>query len=449
MTASPGLCPEADLSGTGLRRASLHTLGCRLNQSETQLLAGQLQESGYSLVPFGEPADLAIINTCTVTGLAESKCRQAIRFFIRSNPDAFVAVIGCYSQTGSAAIAEIPGVDLIVGNQEKMAVLDFVREGKNPHPVILRERISREDFSIRIAGEAPYRQRANLKVQDGCDFACSFCVIPRARGTSRSRDFGDLLQEARLMAARGVREIILTGVNIGTYRSGGRTLLEVVDSLDGIAGIERVRISSIEPTTVPPGLYTRMADPLHALVPYLHLPLQAGCSRTLRRMRRRYSLEEYTGYLEEAIAAVPGLCLGTDILVGMPGESVEDFETTCRYFQEQPFTYAHVFTYSERPGTSAARDSEVVPVKERQRRSSRLRRLSAFKHRFWQEGHLGQEATVLFENPREDLWSGFTEDYLRVVARQGSDVLTDRFARVRLERIRGDSVEGTVLGIQG
>ncbi len=252
-----------------LKRATVHTLGCRLNQSESQIIREQLQVAGYSLVPFGDEAELGIINTCTVTREADAKSRQAIRRFIRRNPDAFTAVIGCYSQLGARTIAAIDGVDLIIGNQDKLSVLDYVTQGKNERPIILRERIDREDFSISFAGDWPYNKRANLKIQDGCDFMCSFCVIPFARGRARSRDFDNLIEEARSLAARGVRELILTGVNIGTYNSQGRDILSVIDELDAIYGIDRIRISSIEPTTVPLEILDRMRDSGHALLPFL------------------------------------------------------------------------------------------------------------------------------------------------------------------------------------
>src|SRR5690625_4249399 len=223
-------------------KASIHTLGCRLNQSESNLIRDKMEKVGYEIVPFGEDADLAVINTCTVTNLADAKCRNAIRSFTRKNPEAFVAVVGCYSQMGYKAIAEIPGVDLIIGNQDKLSVLDFVNLGKNERPVIIRDRIDEKDFSIAFDGALPFHHRANLKVQDGCDFMCSFCIIPFARGRSRSRELGNLLEEARGLAERGVRELILTGVNIGTYDFENNDILTIVDRLNDIPGIDRIRI---------------------------------------------------------------------------------------------------------------------------------------------------------------------------------------------------------------
>ncbi len=366
------------------KKASLHTLGCRLNQSETAMIVERLEAAGYDIVPFGEPADLGIVNTCTVTAEADAKSRQLIRSFIRKNPGAYTAVIGCYSQMGHKALSEIEGVDLIVGNQEKLNVLDYVAEGKNERPLVVRDRIDRDDFSIEVTGAPGLTRRANLKIQDGCDFMCSFCIIPFARGRARSRDFANLLEEARRMAARGVKEAVLTGVNIGTYRHGDHGIVEVVDGLNAVDGLVRIRISSIEPTTIPEALFERMADPGHALVPYLHIPLQSGSNHVLSLMKRRYTREEFLEFIERADRAVPDLCLGTDILVGTPGETEADFNETCSVLEDSPLTYAHVFKYSERPGTAACRYDDKVDPAEKNRRSARIRRLSALKrHAFY------------------------------------------------------------------
>lgn len=440
-------------SKTGQRRAVVHTVGCRLNQSESLLLADQLRAAGYEVGESPEDgADLAIINTCTVTRLADAKCRQVIRQTIRRNPRAFVAVVGCYSQIGAQVIADIPGVDLIVGNQEKLSVLDYVGEGKNERPVIVRERIAKDDFSIRFVGELPYNERANLKVQDGCDFMCSFCIIPFARGRARSRDLENLVEEGRAMVARGIREIVLTGVNIGSFRSGQADILEVVDRLDRLRaeGLWRLRISSIEPTTVPLELIDRMADAGHALVPHLHLPLQSGCDRILFEMRRRYTKQEYVDFVARVFERCPGLCLGTDIMVGFPGETEEEFEQSCRFFLEQPFAYAHIFPYSEREGTQVMKRQGVnfVEVPERQRRAARLRRLSANKLYDFMEAHIGQTVEVLFENPREGRWPGYTANYIRVLVDSPLE-LRNRLGQVRLERITADFMEGSLVEAAG
>ncbi|MGI6459243.1 MAG: radical SAM protein [Candidatus Hydrogenedentales bacterium] len=287
---------------SGRRRAAIHTLGCRLNQSESGILAELLRREGYELVPFGEPAELGVVHTCTVTREADAKSRQLIRAFIRTNPHAYVAVLGCYAQTGYQALAAIDGIDLICGNQEKMNLLEFVRQGKNMAPLVVRDRIQRDDFTIEFAGDAPTERRANLKIQDGCNFLCSYCVIPFARGRSRSREMDNLVDEARALIARGAKELVLTGVNLGCYTWEGHTIVEVVDRLNELPGLARIRISSIEPTTVPEELLERMAEPAHALTPYLHLPLQSGSDTVLRRMKRRYTCREYVEFVKPPAA---------------------------------------------------------------------------------------------------------------------------------------------------
>ena len=427
------------------KRASLHTLGCRLNQSETNLLAEKLTDAGYELVPFGDAADLAIINTCTVTHEADAKSRKLVRQFIRANPEAYTAVIGCYAQMGAKALAEIPGVDLIIGNQEKLNVLDYVAAGKNEQALIVRDRIDRDDFEIAFSGVGvPLHRRANLKIQDGCDFMCSFCVIPFARGRARSRAMENLLGEARSLVERGAKELVLTGVNIGTYAWEGQTVLDVIAALNEIPGVERIRISSIEPTTIPDELFTWMRDPQHRLLPYLHVPLQSGSDRVLELMRRRYRRAEYIEFIQRAHAAVPGIGLGTDILVGFPGETEADFADTLAVLEETPLFYAHVFKYSERAGTASARMAERPDVVAANTRSARLRKASAEKTRQFAEAQVGQVLPVLFEQPEQGFWTGYTENYLRVAAASNED-LENQIVPVRLESVQGDLVYGTVV----
>jgi len=417
------------------------------------ILREKLIAQGFDIVDFTDPADLAIINTCTVTRLADAKCRQAIRGFIRRNPNAYTAVVGCYSQMGAKEIADIDGVDLILGNHDKMNVLDYIGAAeKNPQPVIVRERIDRDDFTLHFAGDTPFEWRANLKIQDGCDFMCSFCIIPFARGRARSREFDDLMAEARHQVSRGVKELVLTGVNIGTYDHSGKSVLEVVDALSGLPGLARVRISSIEPTTIPIELFDRMNAKDHALMPYLHIPLQSGSDKVLAEMRRRYDIAEWEVFVQNAAARVPGICIGTDIMVGFPGETEKDFTESCRVLTENPLAYGHVFTYSERGNTPAARRDDHVPMEERHRRSARLRRLSSERRHAFYEASLGREASVLFEDPRQDTASGLTDNYVRVVLSgdglngHTASELRNEFAQVRLERVAADFVEGTLIG---
>lgn len=425
------------------KRAALHTLGCRLNQSETALIVERLHQAGYEIVPFGEEADLGIINTCTVTGEADAKSRQLIRGFIRKNPCAYTAVIGCYSQMGHKALSEIDGVDLIIGNQEKLNLLDYVAEGKNVSPLIVRDRIDRDDFTIEVSGAIGSTRRANLKIQDGCDFMCSFCVIPFARGRARSRDLDNLVEEGKRLVDHGAREIVLTGVNVGTYSFQGSTIVGVVERLNDIEGLRRIRISSIEPTTIPQTLFGLMKDPDHALVPYLHVPLQSGSNHVLGLMKRRYSREAYLEFVQMAWETVPGLGLGTDVLVGTPGETDRDFEETCELLETSPLQYAHVFKYSERQGTAACRYPDKIDGQVKNRRSARIRRISAAKRKAFFQRHLGTTVDVLFEMAEDGYWSGYTENYIRVAIRSDAS-LENQIRSVRLDEICGDFVLGTL-----
>ena len=424
------------------RRAAIHTLGCRLNQSESGILMDLLRREGYEIVPFGEPADLGIVHTCTVTREADAKSRQLIRSFIRANPQAYTAVIGCYAQTGYRALAGIDGIDLICGNQEKLNLLDFVAQGKNATPLIVRDRLQRDDFTIAFAGDAPMERRANLKIQDGCNFMCSFCVIPFARGRSRSREISNLLEEARALVQRGAKELVLTGVNLGCYNYEGLDIADVVNRLNELPGLRRIRISSIEPTTIPEALLECMAAPDHALVPYLHIPLQSGSDHVLGLMKRKYTRREFTDFLDEANRRVPGLCIGTDIMVGMPGETEADFEETCAVLRDSPLAYAHVFKYSERDGTASQRIPDKVDPKTANRRSARVRRLSAQKRHTFYQRYLGTSVEVLFEQEQDGWWDGYTGNYVRVAARS-TKRLRNELGRVRLERIHGDVAIGT------
>ncbi len=422
-------------SSNQVKRASIFTLGCRLNQAESQNIKEKLVNNGYILVPFGEKADLGIINTCTVTSLADAKCRQVIRKFIKSNPTAFIAVIGCYSQMAANDISNIPGVDLILGNQEKLSILDYVDMGKNDRPLIIRDKINKEDFSMSFVGDIPFNKRANLKVQEGCDFMCSFCIIPFARGRARSRDFDNLVAEAKSLVCRGVREIVLTGVNIGTYDNNKKNITSIVDNLNKISGLDRIRISSIEPTTIPLALLDRMADSSHSLLPFLHIPLQAGSNKILEKMRRKYTVQEFSDFINLAQKKVNDICIGTDIMVGFPGESDDDFDQTCQLFNSNPFSYCHVFPYSEREGALAAKWNEsIIPQNVRQKRSAILRRLSEEKRYKYYSRYVGKKVEVLFEDKRDGSWPGYTPNYMRVVTSSTQD-LTNKIMNVKLTEI--------------
>ncbi|MDA8990774.1 tRNA (N(6)-L-threonylcarbamoyladenosine(37)-C(2))-methylthiotransferase MtaB [Opitutales bacterium] len=428
-------------------KASVQTLGCRLNQYEGLAIEGKLRDKGYEIVPFGEKADLGVINTCTVTNEADAKSRNTIRRFTRNNPTSITVVVGCYSQTSANDVAMVDGVDYVIGNHDKINFLDYVAEGKPSHPVVVRERIDRSDFSIGYVGDVHFEQRANLKIQDGCDFMCSFCVIPFARGRARSREWDDLFGEARQMIARGVREIVLTGVNVGTYDSNGKNFLKLIESLSSLTGLDRLRISSIEPTTIPTELFEWMEDDLHPLMPYLHVPMQSGCDKILSLMKRRYNLREMNDFFMQAIEAIPEVCIGTDLMTGYPGETAADFEQTCNTFLEFPFSYCHVFTYSERSGTPAEKSKVHIPMEERRRRSSHMRRLSSSKRMKWHETFIGKSVRVLLENPKNGFYGGYTENYLKVIVPENIPALANLFVKVKISEVRPEYCLGEILSV--
>lgn len=399
-------------------RASLHTLGCRLSQSETSMLADNLKRQGYRLVEFGEETDLLVLNTCSVTENAEKDCRYAVRKTLRHSPHAFVAVTGCYAQTGTAQLQSVPGIDLIVGTQYKMSLPEYLpapnKLRKQPEPELRHSRtIDREDFVLPGTAYSD-STRALLKIQDGCDFMCSFCLIPFARGRERSRTLDDVLREAHELAAHGYRELVLTGVNIGQYSYKGAALVDLLRELEAISDVTRIRISSIEPTTVPIALLELMAASTK-LCHYLHLPLQSGDDGILQAMNRRYGVREYEELVQQALALMPDLGLGTDLMVGFPGEDEDVFANTLKTAERLPFSYFHVFSYSSRPGTAAARLGDQIPIPIIRQRSKQLAALSRTKRIAFYQSQIGRTLPVLFEQGEQDGFrTGLTANFTRV-----------------------------------
>jgi len=418
-----------------MKRATFHTLGCRLNQAETTVLAARLRRDGYRVVEFGEPTDLLVVNTCSVTEDAERTCRYVIRKTLKHSPDAFVAVTGCYAQTGVQELRTMPGIDLIVGNQFKWDLPSFLPAPhalkKQPDPEVLHTRtIDREDFTLPEYGE-PDSTRALLKIQDGCNVMCSFCLIPFARGHERSRLWDDVIREAEILVAGGYREVVLTGVNIGQYRQSGLDLVGLIARLEEIEGLERIRISSIEPTTITQAIIDRMASS-SKLCPYLHIPLQSGDDRILSSMNRPYNVDEFVHLIHRAVTAIPHLGLGTDVMVGYPGETEEAFEHTLDIARELPFSYLHVFTYSPRPGTAALKLPNQVPIAVARERAKILAELSRLKRLAFAERYIGSTVSVLFESGNTDGFrSGMTANFLKVSVPSNSD-LTNHLKEVRI-----------------
>jgi len=402
------------------------------------------QNKGYRIVEWGRPADLVVINTCSVTERGEAACRSAIRQALRRQPEAFVVVTGCYAQIGLEALRAIPGIDMIVGTEYKTKFPGFIGEPRKlPEPVVLHSNLI-DDGDFEVPGTGCYHTtRANLKVQDGCDFFCSFCIIPFTRGRERSRDLNDLLREAGELAAQGYREIVLTGVNIGRYENSGATFQRMIERLEEIEGLQRIRITSIEPTTIEPSLVVHMARS-EKLCNYLHLPIQSSEAATLESMNRRYTPEAYREFVESVADTVPDVGLGTDVIVGFPGETDASFERTLRYLEALPFAYFHVFSYSKRYGTKAARLAGHVHPQTIKERSQVLRALSTVKRREFASRHIGRDVEVLLEQQDEcGLWTGLTGNYLRVGV-VSDEPLRNEMRRVTIQDVTDELALGVI-----
>lgn len=409
---------------TQQRRVAFSTIGCRLNQAETALLKDGFRRRGFMPVEYGQETDVLVLNSCTVTEGAEADCRRLVRQTLRKSPKAFVAVTGCYAQTGLNVLRQIEGIDLIVGNQYKMQLPDILppisQQVKQAMPRAHHERMDSDNFLLEGVGDYS-TTRANLKIQDGCQFMCAFCLIPFARGRERSRVVDDAVREAEGLVQRGHRELVLTGVNIGRYQDQETDLLGLITRLEAIEGLERIRISSIEPTTIPEGLLEYMKTS-RKLCRFLHVPLQSGDNVILRTMNRRYSVQEYQEAMELALRMIPDVCFGTDVMVGFPGEGQTEFSNTLAFIQNLPFAYFHVFSYSSRPGTASTKMSDTVSPKRIKERSRTLRELSRQKQKTFQQRFLGHEISVLFEDEVDGVWSGLTDHYIRVDVRSSLDL---------------------------
>lgn len=432
---------------------SFYTLGCRVNQSETAVLERSVETDGFRLVNFEEPADVVVINTCTVTAGGDTDTRRLVHKVNRLNPRARIALIGCQAQMDKAKLLELPNVHWVIGNARKME-LTFILQStaQTPAPRVITPTITRESFTMlpqrgtysAATGADRRHRRANLKIQDGCDFFCSFCVIPYARGRARSREFDDILREARGLADAGHKEVVLTGINLGTYRYKDHTLMDVVDALEQIAGLVRIRISSIEPTTIPESLIRKMAGRTK-LCRHLHIPLQSGSDTILKAMKRKYSAEEFARFIRAADARVPQICIGTDVIAGFPGETEEEFQRSADHLREWPVDYAHVFSYSRRQMAHSGKlpSSDRIPAEIIERRSQMLRDLSSRKRRMFHESLLGTRQDVLFEENKNGEWVGLTDNYVRVAVKS-QNVLTNEFRDVRLETACAATVEGII-----
>ena len=409
-----------DTSAFQGKKAAYYTLGCKLNFSETSTFAKMLQELGVSPVGEGEMADICLINTCSVTDVADHKCRQAIHRMVRKHPNAFVVVTGCYAQLSPQAVSEIEGVDLVLGSNEKAQLIQFLSEawGGREKTTSLHQYHTVKTKDIRSF--APSCSRGNrtrffLKVQDGCDYFCTYCTIPYARGFSRSAKIEDLVEQARQAADEGGREIVLTGVNIGDFgKNTGERFIDLVRALDQVEGISRYRISSLEPDLISDELIAYCAES-RAFMPHFHIPLQSGADEVLRIMHRRYDTALFAHKIQLIKQMIPDAFIGVDVIVGMRGETEEYFEQTYHFLDSLDISQLHVFPYSERPGTAALKIPLVVSEREKKARSARLLTLSEQKTRAFYQQRIGQEAEVLMEKAtRGRAMHGFTRNYVRV-----------------------------------
>ncbi len=431
-----------------LKTAAFHTLGCKLNFAETSTIARQLTGAGYEKVSFDEPANVYIINTCSVTENADRECKFHVKRAMKTNPDGLVVILGCYAQLKPEEISAIEGVDLVLGAKEKFNILSYLDDlqKSDHHGIIHSCEIDEADFFIGSYSIGD-RTRAFLKVQDGCDYKCTYCTIPLARGISRSDTIESVVKNATEIAQKGIKEIVLTGVNIGDYGKGEfgnkkheHTFLDLISELDQVEGIERIRISSIEPNLLKDESIELVAKS-QRFVPHFHIPLQSGSDELLKKMKRRYLTNVYTDRVAKIREVMPDSCIGVDVIVGFPGETEEKFLETYNFLNELPISYLHVFTYSERENTEAVEMDGVIPIPERKRRNKMLRILSEKKKMAFYQTQLGKTLPVLWEHENKNgLMFGFTENYVRV-QKPFDENSVNQIEKLKLSKIKSD---GTV-----
>lgn len=429
-----------------MKKVAFYTLGCKLNYSETSSIGRMFEAKGYSKVEFNENPDIFIINTCSVTENADKKCRKIVREAQKINADGYVAIIGCYAQLKPREISEIPGVDAVLGAAEKFRLVELIDTFEKT-PTGQPAQVITSSIDNAVEYHTSYslndRTRTFLKVQDGCDYPCAYCTIPLARGKSRSDSIENILKAAHEIAARDVKEIVLTGVNIGDFglRNGVReeTFLDLIKALDEVEGIERFRISSIEPNLLTDEIIEFVAQS-KSFAPHFHIPLQSGSNKVLGLMKRRYKSELYVERVAKIKSLMPDCCIGVDVIVGHPGETKELFEETYRFLNELDVSYLHVFTYSERENTTALAIRPIVPKGERAERSKMLHILSDKKKRFFYESQIGKEGKVLFEDEIQNgQMLGFTGNYVRVAVKY-DPLLINETKEVRYDHINAEGL---------
>lgn len=425
---------------------AFHTLGCRLNQAETASIQNSFEAKGYAVVEEGSTSDIVVINTCTVTENGDADTRRLVSKIARKNPDVRIALVGCQAQVQKEKLAILPNVRWIIGNQRKMDLANVLGETDSNEVQIITPSIERGPFRLPVAAVDRSHIRANIKIQDGCDFFCSFCEIPYARGRARSRVFDDILLEARALAAAGHKEIVLTGINIGTYQYEDKSLLDVILALERIDEIKRIRISSIEPTTIPLEIADLMR-PGRKLCRYLHIPLQSGHDDILLAMKRKYTIGEFRDFIEAVHERVPGICIGTDVIVGFPGETNAHFAETEKLLRELPIDYFHIFSYSPRYMAKSQALDHPVPGRTISARSQTLRELSQRKKRLFYESRSGVIELVIFEEYKENYWVGFTDNYVKIRLKSQENIKGEMLA-VKLISLDGQYMEAQMYGVQ-
>lgn len=421
-----------------MKRVAFYTLGCKLNFSETSTISRMFEDKGYEKVDFSDKPDIFIINTCSVTENADKKCKKIVKEAKKISPKSFVTIIGCYAQLKPKEISEINGVDAVLGAAEKFRLFEYLDDFTSTNtPQVYASEIQ-EAKSYNASYSYGDRTRTFLKVQDGCNYGCAFCTIPLARGKSRSANIAEIIKQAEEIAASEVKEVVLTGVNIGDFgiQDGKRKekFIDLVKALDDVEGIDRFRISSIEPNLLSNEVI-EFVSKSRRFVPHFHVPLQSGSDKILKQMNRRYLTKLYRDRVHSIKSLMPHCCIGVDVITGFPGETEEDFLETYKFLNELDVSYLHVFTYSERANTQALEMDGTVPMKERQRRSKMLRSLSEKKKRYFYETHTDNTATVLFEDDVENgMMHGFTENYIRIKAKY-DPLLINETKQIQMVRV--------------
>ena len=427
------------------KTVAFHTLGCKLNFAETSTIARQLIGAGYEKVDFDSPAQVYVINTCSVTDNADKECKFHVKRAVKANPEGLVVVLGCYAQLKPEEISAIEGVDLVLGAKEKFNLLNFLDDLRKAEASAQVHSCEIEDADFFIGSYSiGDRTRAFLKVQDGCDYKCTYCTIPMARGISRSDTIENIVKNAKEIAGQNIKEIVLTGVNIGDYGKGEfgnkkheHTFLDLVKELNKVEGIERIRISSIEPNLLKDETIELVAESQN-FVPHFHIPLQSGSDEILKKMKRRYLTALYTDRVKKIREMLPDACIGVDVIVGFPGETEEKFLETYKFLSELPISYLHVFTYSERDNTEAVEMEGVVPISERKKRNKMLRILSEKKKMAFYQSQIGKTLPVLWEHEEKNgMMFGFTDNYVRV-QKPYDPASINRVEKVKLEKIAPD-----------